>query len=146
MLSNLSFSLKLLLTTLFKRQRLHDFDQEDFLKMNCWISNSLFWPFKIQINFESPRWFSCVPFLKDIAWLLYLDLNSVLLIPSLVSISALWAILPVSFNNFQHLLSNGQFCLYPNDCMFYHLFRCKNLLSLCYDYWLCFLYYLCNYN
>ena len=30
LLSNLSFSLKLLIASFFKRQRLHDFDLEDF--------------------------------------------------------------------------------------------------------------------
>ena len=33
LLNNLSFSLKLLITSFFKRQRFHDFDLEDFLKM-----------------------------------------------------------------------------------------------------------------
>ena len=128
LLNNLSFSLNLLTTSFFKRQRLHDFDLEDFLKMDYWISNSLFWSFKLQINFESSRSFSCVRFLNVIVWLLYLDVNSVSLIPSLVS------------------MSNGQFCFCPYNCMFYNLCRFKNLLSLCYDYGLRFLYYLCNYN
>ena len=83
LLSNLSFSLKLLITSFFKRQRLHDFDLEDFLKMDHLISNSLFWSFKLQINFESLESLSCVWFLNDIVWLLYLVVNSVSLIPKL---------------------------------------------------------------
>ena len=42
LLSNVSFSLKLLITSIFKRQKLHDFDLEDFLKMDHLISKSLF--------------------------------------------------------------------------------------------------------
>ena len=42
LLSNLSFSLKLLITSFFKRPRLHDFDLGDFLKMDHLILNSLF--------------------------------------------------------------------------------------------------------
>ena len=83
LLSNLSFSLKLLITSFFKRQRLHDFDLEDFLKMDHLISNSLFWSFKLQINFKSLESFLCVWFLNDIVWLLYLDVNSVSLKPKL---------------------------------------------------------------
>ena len=83
LLSNLSFSLKLLITSFFKRQRMHDFDPEDFLKVDHLISNSLFSSFKLQINFESLESFSFVRCLNDIVWLLYLDLNSVSLIRKL---------------------------------------------------------------
>ena len=30
--------------------------------------------------------------------------------------------------------------LYSYNCMFYHLFGCNNLLSLCFDYWLYIFY------
>ena len=42
LLSNLSFSLKLVITSFLKRQRFHDFDLEDFLKMDHLISDFLF--------------------------------------------------------------------------------------------------------
>ena len=83
LLSNLSFSLKLLITSFFKRQRKHDFNPENLFRMDHLISNSLFWTFKVQTNFESLESFSCVRFLNDIVWLLYLNLNSDSLIPKL---------------------------------------------------------------
>ena len=42
LLSNLSFSLKLNITSFFKKQRLHDFYPEVFLRMDHLISKSLF--------------------------------------------------------------------------------------------------------
>ena len=83
LLSNLSFCLKLLITSFFKRQRLLDFDPKNFFKMDHLIPNFLFWSFKPQMNFESLESFSCVRFLNGIVWLLYMDLNSVSLIPKL---------------------------------------------------------------
>ena len=91
----LTFSLKLLvnfeivnflfeISSFFNRQRWHDFDLEDFLKMDHLISNSLFWSFKLQIYFESLESLLCVRFLNDIVWLLYLVVNSVSLIPKLI--------------------------------------------------------------
>ena len=76
----LSFSLKLHIRSFFKRQRL-DFDSENFLEIDHVISKSLFWSVKLQVNLESSLSFSCVRILNDIVWLLYLDLNSVSLIP-----------------------------------------------------------------
>ena len=81
LLSKLSFSLKLHITSFSKRKRLHNYDTilypEDFLKMDHLISKSLFLSSMRQIYFESSVSFSCVRFLSDIVWLLYLDLNSV---------------------------------------------------------------------
>ena len=104
LLSKLSFSLKWHITSFSKKKRLHDFDtiqySEGFFKMDHLISKYFFSSFKPQIYFETSVLFSCVRFLNDIVWLLYLDLNSVSqipkytlvdnsLMPLMVSISAL---------------------------------------------------------
>ena len=117
-----------------------DFNLEDFLKMDYLISNSLFWSFKLQINFESLQSISCVRFLNDIVWLLYVDINSVSLIPKLSSVDN--SLVPSWFQlqlyrkfcrsiltifNIYCLMGN---CFYSYNWMFYHLFRCKNLLWL----------------
>ena len=132
LLSNHSFSLKLLITSFFKSQRKHDFDPENFFRMDHLISNSLFWTFKLQINFESLESFSCVRFF--IVWLLYLNLNSDSLIPKLTFKTHRchrW----IQLQLYRHfcrlifyvycLMDN---CFYSYNCMFYQLFRCKNFV------------------
>ena len=66
LLSNLSFPLKLHITSFSNRQRLYDFNiilcPEHFLKMNHLMSKSLLSSFKLQIYFESSVSFSSVRF------------------------------------------------------------------------------------
>ena len=58
---------------------------------------------------------------------------------------------PAFFQNFLKTVQalKVKFCLPDtkiNNCMFYHVFHCKNFSSFCYVYWLCLSYYSCNYN
>ena len=155
MLSNLSFSLIVHITSFWKRQRIPDFDTilypEYFTKMEqlIWKSSSL--SFKLQMYFESSVSFSCIRFLNGIAYLLYQDVNSVSLIPKQTFVgNSLKSSLVLSSGYRQFcwldiycLMDN---CFYSNNCMFYHLFYCQNLLHFWYECWLCLSFYPCNYN